>query len=75
MACEQSYKMLLREMKMEPLTYEAVAADWEKSAKEWYHALIAIEDLPIVLAIPNMNIYAWCRCKVVADDFSEGHFH
>ena len=75
MACEESYKMLLREMKMEPLTYEAVAADWEKSAKEWYHALIAIEDLPIVLAIPNMNIYTWCRCKVVADDGSEGHFH
>ena len=34
MACEESYKMLLREMKMEPLTYEAVAADWEKRAKE-----------------------------------------
>ena len=72
---DEAYKKLIREMEMETLTYEAVANDWEKKAKEWFHACIAIEDLPIVLAIPNMNIYAWCRCKVVADDGSEGHLH
>ena len=42
---------------------------------EWYHALIAIEDLPTVLAIPELRIYAWCRCKVVANDGSEAHLH
>lgn len=72
---DEAYKMLMREMNMETLSYETVANDWERNNKEWFHALIAIEDLPIVLAIPNMNIYAWCRCKVVEDDRSEGHYH
>ncbi len=62
-------------MNLKPLTYEEVANDWKKSADEWYHAMIANEDLPIVLAIPNLKIYSWCRCKVVADDGSEGHLH
>ena len=26
-----------------------------------------------VLAIPNLRIYAWCRCKVLVDAGSEGH--
>ena len=71
----EAYKKLLRDMEMKPLTYEAVAKDWNANDQEWYHAMIAIEDLPIVLAIPNLSIYAWCRCKVVANDESEGHFH
>ena len=70
---QESYKMLVKDI--QPLNYKDVADDWERNPKEWYHALIAIDDLPIVLAIPDLKIYAWCRCKVVADDGSEGHFH
>ena len=70
---ENSYKMLVKDMNT--LSYKEVAEDWEKNSKEWYYALIAIADLPIVLAIPDLRIYAWCRCKVVADDGSEAHFH
>ena len=70
---EKAYKELIKDTV--PLSYKDVAEDWEKNPKEWYHALIAIEDLPIVLAIPELRIYAWCRCKLVADDKSEGHFH
>ena len=72
---EASYKLLLKTMNMKQLSYEVVAKDWENNSKEWYHVLVAIEDLPIVLAIPNLQIYAWCRCKLVADDGSEAHFH
>ena len=71
---EASYKLLLKTMNMKLLSYEVVAKDWENNSKEWYHALVAIEDLPIVLVIPNLQIYAWCRCKLVADDGSEAHF-
>ena len=74
-ASEGAYKKLIREMEMKPRSYEEVARDWEANRGEWYHAMIAIEDLGIVLAIPDLKIYAWCRCKVVADDGSEGHFH
>ena len=62
-------------MEMKPSSYKEIANDWEENEKEWYHALITIEDLPTVLAIPNLKIYAWCRCKLVADDKSEDHFH
>ena len=72
---DEAYKMLIRDMKLVPLSYEDVAKDWEENQNQWFHVLIAIEDLPTVLAIPNLNIYAWCRCKVVANDNSEGHFH
>ena len=70
---ESSYKELVKDMN--PLSYKDVAEDWEKNPNEWYHALVAIVDLPIVLAIPELKVYAWCRCKVVADDGSEAHFH
>ena len=72
---DAAYKMLMKELDMKPLTYETVAKDWDDNDNEWYHALVAIEDLPVVLAIPNLNVYAWCRCKLVADDGSEAHFH
>jgi hypothetical protein len=72
---EGAYKKLMREMEMKPRSYEEIASDWEAKSEEWYHAMITIEDLSIVLAIPNLKIYAWCRCKVVTDDGSEGHFH
>ena len=72
---DASYVNLIRKMELKPLTYRDVANDWEANGNEWYHALIAIVDLPIVLAIPNFKIDAWCRCKVVADDGSEDHFH
>ena len=70
---ENSYKELVKDMN--PLSYKDVGEDWEKNPEEWYHALIAIVDLPVILAIPDLKIYAWCRCKVVADDDSEAHFH
>ena len=57
MADDEAYKTLLRSMQLAPLTYKDVADDWDTRADEWYHALIAIEDLPIVLAIPNLNVY------------------
>ena len=72
---DEAYKMLIRGVGLKPMSYEAVARDWESNQKEWYHALISIDDLPTVLEIPNLNIYAWCRCKLVADDKSEDHFH
>ena len=75
MAEDAGYKKLLREMQLEPLTHKEIADDWETKADEWYHAIIAIEDLSIVLAIPNLKIYAWCRCKLVADNGFEAHFH
>ena len=72
---DASYAKLIQTMGLKPLTYQEVANDWSSNQNEWYHAMIAIQDLPIVLAIPNFKIYAWCRCKVVADDGSEDHFH
>ena len=70
---KKSYKELVKDMN--PLSYKNVAEDWEKNPNEWYHALVGIVDLPIVLAIQDLRIYAWCRCKLVADDGSEDHFH
>ena len=72
---DEAYKKLIHDQALAPLTYKDVAEDWQRNCKEWYHALIAIEDLPIVLAIPELRIYAWCRCKVVASDGSEAHLH
>ena len=37
--------------------------------------MISIEDLPTILAIPDLRIYTWCRCKVVAIDKLEDHLH
>ena len=70
---DAAYKSLMSEMGMKPLTYEAVAKDRGSNPNEWYHALVAIEDLPIVLAIPGLKAYTWCQCKLVADDGSEAH--
>ena len=72
---DAAYKSLMSEMDMKPLLYEAVAKDWDSNSNEWYHALVAIEDLPIVLAISDLKAYAWCQCKLVADDDSEAHYH
>ena len=72
---DAAYKTLMSEMDMKPLTYDAVAKDWDSNPNEWYHALIAIEDLPIVLAISDLKAYAWCQCKLLADDGSEARYH
>ena len=72
---DATYKLLMSEMDMEPLTYEAVAKDWGSNPNEWYHTLVAIEDLPIVLAIPGLKAYIWCQCKFIADGGSEAHYH
>ena len=50
---DKAYKKLIKDYALTPLTYNDVGEDWERRSEEWYHALIAIEDLPIVLAIPN----------------------
>ena len=65
----------MNELDMKTLTCESVAKDWDNNPNEWYHALIAIEDLPIVLAIPDLKVYACCQCKLVANDGSEAHYH
>ena len=52
---DAAYKSLMSEMDMKPFTYEAVAKDRDSNPNEWYHALVAIEDLPIVLAIPDLK--------------------
>ena len=57
---DEAYKKLIRDFELTPRTYKDVAEDWERNNTEWYHALIAIEDLPTVLAIPELKIYAWC---------------
>ena len=75
MADDAAYKNIIREMQLESLTYREIAEDWEAKPDDWYHAIIAIGDLPVVLAIPNLKIYAWCRCKLVADNGSEAHYH
>ena len=56
MADDAAYKKIIREMQLEPLTYREIAEDWEAKPDEWYHAIIAIGDLPVVLAIPNLKI-------------------
>ena len=72
---DAAYNTLENELDMKPLTYEAVAKDRDSNPNEWYHTLIAIEDFPIVLAIPDLKVYDWCRCKLVADDGSEAQYH
>ena len=37
--------------------------------------VIRIEVLLLVLAIPEIKVYSWCRCKLVVDERSESHFH
>ena len=72
---DMEYKQLLCSLQLKPKTYKSVADDWELKPEEWYHALVSIEDLAIILAIPDIKIYSWCRCKLVASDGSEDHFH
>ena len=67
--------MLMSETDMKPLPYEAVAKELDNGPNEWYHIVIAIENLPIVLAIADLTAYVWCRCKLLADDGSEAHYH
>ena len=57
------------------ITYEDAAKDWGSNPNERYRPLVEIEDLPIVLAIPDLKAYAWCQCNLVADDGSESHYH
>ena len=72
---DEAYKKLIRDAELTPSTYKDVVEDWERNNKEWYHPLIAIEDLSTVLAIPSLKIYVWCWCKVVANDGFEAHLH
>ena len=48
------YQILLESMEMKALDYEEIAKDWESRNDDWYHALIGIDDFPIVLSIPNL---------------------
>ena len=34
---DAAYKSLMSEMVMKPLTYEALAKDWDINPNEWYH--------------------------------------
>ena len=48
----------MADLQMKPLIYKEIADDWETNPMEWYHAMISIENLLIVIAIPEMNIYS-----------------
>ena len=72
---DSEYEKLMADFEMKPLTYKEVVDDWEKKSVEWYHASISMEDLSKVLTIPGIKIYSWCRCKLVAEDGTESHFH
>ena len=45
---DSAYFNLIRTMGLKPLGYQNVAKDLEENGNEWYHAMIAIEDLAIV---------------------------
>ena len=72
---DEEYRELLASVDLKPLDYKQVADDWESRQEEWYHAMISEEDLSIILGIPNLKIYAWCRCKMIDIDKSESHLH
>ena len=46
---DDEYQKLMESMEIKTLDYEKIAKDWESRNDEWYHALISIDDLPIVL--------------------------
>ena len=71
----EEYQQLLESLELKTLDYSEVAKDWESRNDEWYHALISMDDLPTVLTIPKLKVYAWCRCKLVSQDGSESHYH
>ena len=71
----EEYQQLLESMELKTLDYREVAQDWESRNDEWYHALISMDDLRTVLTIPNLKVYAWCRCKLIDQDGSESHHH
>ena len=71
----EEYQKFLESMAIKTLDYEEIARDSESRNDEWYHTLISIDELPIVLSIPNLKIYAWCRCKLMGTDGTEAHHH
>ena len=52
---DTEYKQLLKSMQLESKTYKGIADDWDVKLEERFHALISIEDLPIILAIPDLK--------------------
>ena len=58
-----------------PLSFREIVDDWEKNSKEWYHATVAIEDLPLVLNNRDLKIYAWCRCDYIDGVSSYSQWH
>ena len=68
-------KRFLKSMQIEQKTCKCIADYLEVKEEEWYHALIYIKDLSTILAIPDMKMYAWCRCKLVASDELGDHLH
>ena len=71
----EEYQKLLESMELKTLDYEEIVRDLESRNNEWYLALISINDLPTVLSIPNLRVYAWCRCKLICTDGIEAHHH
>ena len=63
---DEEYQKLLESMEMKVFDYEEIANDLESKNNEWYHAPINIDDLPIVFSIPNLKVYACCRCNCYA---------
>ena len=52
---DAEYKQLLKSMQLKPKAYKCIADVWDVKKEEWYHGLISIEVLPIILAIPDLN--------------------
>ena len=70
---EYDYETMVENI--QPLSFREIVDDWEKNSEEWYHATLAIEDLPLVLAEPDLEIYAWCRCDVSSEDSTHSQWH
>ena len=72
---DDEYKKLLKSIEIKTLDYEEIAKDWESRNDDWYHALISMDELTIVVSIPNLKVYVWCRSKFIGIGGIEAHHH
>lgn len=75
MVCKQVYYDLLEDASVTVQSLEKIAKDYKNSPTEWYHLLCNMEDFASIILTPNLEIYTFCRCHLVADDGSTAHEH